>query len=153
MNLAQHSEKTTSYTSLSTALAVSLSSLHNTLLSRMREPLGPTELVAVLKLVALLTEHSPYPRLDPSLLDLVIRACLDLASQDKNPVIQVAVLSVFSSLCQHRTKDIALVTLTPSLFHSILLRARPDLSTLAPDNNVRYMAMQALASLARTPFS
>jgi len=148
LNLAQHSEKTTSYTSLSTALALSLSSLHNTLLSRMREPLGPTELVAVLKLVALLTEHSPYPRLDPSLLDLVIRACLDLASQDKNPVIQVAVLSVFSSLCQHRTKDIALINLTPSLFHSILLRARPDLSTLAPDNNVRYMAMQALASLA-----
>jgi len=30
----------------------------------------------------------------------------------------------------------------------MLLRARPDLSTCAPDNNVRYMAMQALAALA-----
>jgi len=148
LNLAQHSEKTTSYTSLSTALAVSLTGLHRTLLSRMREPLGPTELVAVLKLVALLSEHAPYPRLDPCLLDMVIKACLDLASEDKNPVIQVAVLSVFSSLCQYRTKEAALVNLTPALFHSILLRARPDLSTNAPDNNVRYMAMQALGALA-----
>jgi len=148
LNLAQHSDKTTSYTSLSTALAVSLASLHSTLLARMREPLGPTELVAVLKLVALLTEHAPYPRLDPSLLDKVIRSCLDLASDDRNPVIQVAVLSVFSSLCQHRTKEAPLVSSAPSLFYSMLLRARPDLSTCAPDNNVRYMAMQALAALA-----
>jgi len=148
LNLAQHSDKTTSYTSLSTALAVSLSSLHRTLLSRMREAQGPTELVAVLKLVALLTEHAPYPRLEPCLLDMVVRSCLDLASDDKNPVIQVAILSVFSSLCQYRTKEAALVNLTPPLFHSILLRARPDLSTSAPDNNVRYMAMQALGALA-----
>jgi len=148
LNLAQHSDKTTSYTSLSTALAVSLASLHKTLMARMREPLGPTELVAVLKLVALLTEHAPYPRLDPALLDMVIRSCLDLASDERNPVIQVAVLSVFSSLCQHRTKEAALVDSAPPLFHSMLLRARPDLSTCAPDNNVRYMAMQALAALA-----
>jgi len=148
LNLAQHSEKTTSYTSLSTALAVALASLHRTLLSRMREAQGPTELVAVLKLLALLSEHAPYPKLEPCLLDMVIRSCLDLASEDKNPVIQVAILSVFSSLCQYRTKETALVNLTPPLFHSILLRARPDLSTSAPDNNVRYMAMQALGALA-----
>eukprot|EP00092_Neocalanus_flemingeri_P101336 GFUD01129574.1.p1 GENE.GFUD01129574.1~~GFUD01129574.1.p1 ORF type:complete len:911 (-),score=287.76 GFUD01129574.1:124-2856(-) len=146
--LAQHTEKTTSYTSLSTALAVSLATMHTTLLARLREPLGPTELVAVLKLVALLTEHAPYPRLDSSLLDLVIRSCLDLAREERNPVIQVAVLSVFSSLCQHRTKEASLVNSASALFHSMLIRARPDLSTCSPDNNVRYMAMQALASLA-----
>jgi len=146
--LAQHSDKTTSYTSLSTALAVSLATLHTTMLLRLREPLGPTELVAVLKLVALMTEHAPYPRLDPSLMDLVITSCLYLANEERNPVIQVAVLSVFSSLCQHRTSEPALVNNASALFHSMLLRARPDLSTSNPDNNVRYMAMQALASLA-----
>ena len=60
----------------------------------MREVLGPIELVAVLKLICRLTEHAPYPRLDATLFEVVIKSCLDLAAEERNPVIQVAVLSV-----------------------------------------------------------
>ena len=65
--------------------------------------LGPTELV--LKIVSLLSEHCPYSKLEPSLLDSVITSCLDLAADERNPVIQVAILSVFCSLCQHKGSE------------------------------------------------
>ena len=72
--LAQHSDKVTSYTSLSTALAAALLALHRLLLARLRLPLGPTEVVALLKLVAALAENCAYPRLGPGLLEQVILA-------------------------------------------------------------------------------
>ena len=99
VSLAQHSAKPTSYTSLSSALSSSITSLHEAVLSRLSHQLGPTELVALLKIVSLLSEHCPYSKLEPSLLDSVITSCLDLAADERNPVIQVAILSVFCSLC------------------------------------------------------
>ena len=58
--LAQHSDKTTSYTSLSTALASSLATTHRLILDRLcPNLLGPTEQVATLKVVGLLAEHCP----------------------------------------------------------------------------------------------
>ena len=60
--LAQQSSKPSSYTSLSTALAQALLSLHRLVLARLRESLGPTEMVALLKLVASLTENCSYSR-------------------------------------------------------------------------------------------
>lgn len=102
----------------------------------MREVLGPIELVAVLKLICRLTEHAPYPRLDATLFEVVIKSCLDLAAEERNPVIQVAVLSVsFSALCQHRSKEPTLSFYSTHLFQSMLLIARPDLSICAPSLN------------------
>ena len=59
-------------------------------LNRLNHQLGPTELVALLKIVSLLSEHSPYSKLESRLLDQVINSCLDLASDERNPVIQVS---------------------------------------------------------------
>jgi len=145
--LAQHSSKVTSYTSLSTALAAALLTLHKLLLVRLRLPLGPTEVVALLKLVAALAENCAYPRLGPGLLEQVILACLAVAREERNPVIQVACLSVFASLCLHCTSEPAVVASGGEVFGFMVARAKPDLSTTAPDNNVRYMALQALAAL------
>ena len=89
--LAQHSEKASSYTSLSTALARAVLSLHQLLLRRLREPLSPTEVVALLKMVATLAENCSYPRLAPGLLEEVITVCLTVAREERNPVIQVFV--------------------------------------------------------------
>ena len=147
LSLAQHSQKPTSYTSLSSALSSSVSGLHAAVLSRLGHQLGPTELVALLKLVSLLAEHCPYSKLEASLLDTVITACLDLAQAERNPVIQVAILSVFSSLCQHKASEAALVRSVGVMFGFMVARARPDKVSLYPDNNVRYMALQALAGL------
>ena len=69
LSLAQHSAKPTSYTSLSSALSSSVTSLHEAVLSRLSHQLGPTELVALLKIVSLLSEHCPYSKLEPSLRD------------------------------------------------------------------------------------
>ena len=51
-------------------------------LNRLNHQLGPTELVALLKIVSLLSEHSPYSKLESRLLDQVINSCLDLASDE-----------------------------------------------------------------------
>ena len=59
-------------------------------LNRLNHQLGPTELVALLKIVSLLSEHSPYSKLESRLLDQVINLCLDLDSDERNPVIQVS---------------------------------------------------------------
>ena len=48
----------------------------------MREVLGPIELVAVLKLICRLSEHAPYPRLDATLFEVVIKSCLDIQKQE-----------------------------------------------------------------------
>ena len=146
--LAQHSDKTSSYTSLSTALATSLANTHSIVLARLATPhLGPTEQVATLKVIGLLAEHCPYHRLEPNLLDSLISSCSGLAKQEKNPVIQVAVLSVFCVLSQHKTSDSSLGQSAGPLFHLMINRAHPDTVSLYPDNNVRYMALQALAGL------
>ena len=146
--LAQHSDKTTSYTSLSTALASSLATTHRLILDRLcPNLLGPTEQVATLKVVGLLAEHCPYHRLEHNLLELLISSCSSLARQEKNPVIQVAVMSVFCVLCQHKTSDSSLGKCAGSLFVLMVNRAHPDTVSLYPDNNVRYMALQALAGL------
>ena len=145
--LAQHSEKASSYTSLSTALARAILSLHQTLLSRLREPLSPTEVVALLKMVSTLAENCSYSRLAPGLLDQVITACLTVAREERNPVIQVACLSVFASLCLHCTTDPAVVSAGSDVFGFMVARSKADLNSVAPDNNVRYMALQALAGL------
>ena len=146
--LAQHSDKTTSYTSLSTALASSLATAHRLILDRLcPNLLGPTEQVATLKVVGLLAEHCPYHRLEHNLLELLISSCSSLARQEKNPVIQVAVMSVFCVLCQHKTSDSSLGKCAGSLFVLMVNRAHPDTVSLYPDNNVRYMALQALAGL------
>ena len=147
LSLAQHSVKPTSYTSLSSALATSLLTLHTNIIARLDQQLGPTELVALLKILSLLAEHSPYSRLEPSILDHVLSSCLDLSGEERNPVIQVATLSVFTTLCQHKTHESALVSNVGLMFSVILTRARPDTTSLYPDNNVRYMALQALAGL------
>ena len=60
---------------------------------------------------------------------------------------QVACLSVFASLCLHCTADPAVVSASSEVFGFMVARAKADLSSLAPDNNVRYMALQALAGL------
>ena len=147
LSLAQHSAKPTSYTSLSSALSSSVTSLHEAVLSRLSHQLGPTELVALLKIVSLLSEHCPYSKLEPSLLESVITSCLDLAADERNPVIQVAILSVFCTLCQHKASEPALVRSVAPMFSMMVARARPDKVSLYPDNNVRYMALQALAGL------
>ena len=146
--LAQHSVKITSYTSLSTALAVSLATAHRLLLEKLcPNLLGPTEQVATLKIVGLLAEHCPYHRLQPSILEQLISSCLGLAKQEKNPVIQVAVMSVFCILCQHKATDTSFCKRAGSLFGLMVNRAHPDTVSLYPDNNVRYMALQALSGL------
>lgn len=61
--------------------------------------------------------------------------------------IQVACLSVFASLCLHCTTDPAVVSAGSNVFGFMVARAKADLSSVAPDNNVRYMALQALAGL------
>lgn len=145
--LAQHSTKASSYTALSTALAASLLALHDCLLHRLTQPLGPTELVAVLKLLAALTENCCYARLEPGLLERVLEACLGVAREERNPVIQVASLSVLASLCLHCSSSPALLSSSQSVFAFMTVRAKADTSSVAPDNNVRYMALQALAGL------
>jgi hypothetical protein len=145
--LAQHQAKATSYTSLSAGLASALMTLHRLLLARLRDPLGPTETVALLKMVAALAENCSYPRLEPGLLERVILGCLAVARGERNPVIQVACLSVFASLCLHCATEPAVVSSGHEVFGFMAARARPDLASPAPDNNVRYMALQALAGL------
>ena len=126
LSLAQYSAKPTSYTSLSSALSSSITRLHEAVISRLSHQLGPTELVALLKLVGLLSEHCPYSKMEPSLLDSVITSCLDLAADERNPVIQVAILSVFSSLCQHKASEAALVRSVGPMFSMMVARAKPD---------------------------
>ena len=60
----------------------------------------------------------------------------------------MAVLSVFCSVCQHSSSSPGLLEAAPALLAATLARALPDQTSLYPDNNVRYMALQALAGLA-----
>ena len=57
-----YQDRDTSYTSLSTALALSLLNLHKSLLHRVRDPLGNTEYVALLKIFSALGENCTYSR-------------------------------------------------------------------------------------------
>ena len=100
-----------------------------------------------MKMVSTLAENCSYSRLAPGLLDQVITACLTVAREERNPVIQVACLSVFASLCLHCTTDPAVVSAGSDVFSFMVARSKADLNSVAPDNNVRYMALQALAGL------
>ncbi|XP_023319652.1 uncharacterized protein LOC111694846 [Eurytemora carolleeae] len=144
--LAQHQEKDTSYTSLSSALALSMLNLHKILLTRILEPLGNTEYVALLKLFAAVGENSSYSRLSPGLVDRMVNSLMELAERERNPVIQVAVLSVFVSLAHGpNIPDLKLVS--REMFRFIRPRTLPVPQSLVSDNNVRYMSLQALSVL------
>jgi len=146
--LAQHQDKGGSYTSLSAALALSLLHLHRTLLDRIHEPLGNTEYVALLKLFSILAENCTYSRLEAGLLDREVNALMELADRERNPVIQVAVLSVFVALGSPNAVQ-ELKPIAREMFGFILPRALPVPQTQVADNNVRYMALQALSVLAQ----
>jgi len=146
--LAQHQEKDTSYTSLSSALSNSLNELHNVLLSRIKEPLNNTEYVAVLKLFCALCENCTYSRLAPGITNTMIQDLMSLSESQRNPVIQVATLSVFVSLGQGPSLD-TLSSVAKDLFSFIIPRCFPVAQHQVSDNNVRYMALQGLSVLAQ----
>ena len=62
-------------------------------------------------------------------------------------MIQVPILSVFCVLCQHKTSEPALTRSVGVMFAMMVARAKPNKVSLYPNNNVRYMALQALAGL------
>jgi len=144
--LAEHQDKASSYTSLSTALAQALDALHHKIFSCLDDLTGTTDLVALLKILALLTENCHYPRLAPPLLDTLTSLCLAIARNDRNSVVQVAVMSVLSSLCQHCSASQDVKASSDEILTCLLQRAA--LAVNMADNNVRYMALQALANLA-----
>lgn len=144
--LAEHQDKATSYTSLSTALAQALELLHQKIFSCLDDLTGTTDQVALLKILALLTENCHYPRLSPPLLETLLSLCLAIARNDRNSVVQVAVMSVLSSLCQHCSSSSDVEASSEDILTCLLQRAALALNMA--DNNVRYMALQALANLA-----
>jgi len=146
--LAQHQDKDSSYTSLSTALALSLLNLHKILLARLKDSLGNTEFVALLKLFSVLGENCSYSRLFPGLLSKIVNSLMELAERERNPVIQVAVLSVFVSL-GHGVNVPELRDVSRIMFGFIHPRSLPVPQSQVADNNVRYMALQALSVLTQ----
>eukprot|EP00088_Acartia_fossae_P039609 TRINITY_DN4123_c0_g1_i11.p1 TRINITY_DN4123_c0_g1~~TRINITY_DN4123_c0_g1_i11.p1 ORF type:complete len:943 (-),score=161.07 TRINITY_DN4123_c0_g1_i11:371-3199(-) len=146
--LAQHQDKGTSYTSLSTALSLALYKLHQVLFNRIKDQLNNTEYVAILKLFCALCENCTYSRLNPGLVETMVESLMVLSESQRNPVIQVASLSVFVSLGQGPSLD-SMKPVTMDLFSFILPRCFPVPQNQVADNNVRYMALQGLSVLAQ----
>jgi len=146
--LAQHQDKDTSYTSLSTALSQALTKLHHILFSKIKDQLNNTEYVAILKLFCALCENCTYSRLSPGLVETMVEALMTLSETQRNPVIQVATLSVFVSLGEGPSLE-NMKPVTKDLFCFILPRCFPVPQNQVADNNVRYMALQGLSVLTQ----
>ena len=121
---------------------------------------SPTVATAVAKTLVTLLEQVPFHRLQSGILTSIADKLLRL-KLDANPVIQIAVLQVCSSLIaidQSQPISHELKAVFQDFFKMFLVRSFPNLvsptsggttMTSAPiDNNIRYVSIQCLGRLA-----
>ena len=126
---------------------------------------SPTVATAVAKTLVILLEQVPFHRLQGGILNSIADKLLRL-NLDANPVIQIAVLQVCSSLIaidksQHISHEIR--TVFQDFFKMFLVRSFPNLvSSVANsasislnhiDSNIRYVSIQCLGKLAQLDIS